>query len=163
VYTLWAWSSCSFNFMGWVGVGFEFRASCLQNRCSTLWVSPPVHIALFILELGVSRTICLGCPQIGILPISASQVSGIIGMSHQHPASFNFNVITHTSPPLQRPPTFDIFLPKPNFPPIISQPQFLENSCLCSPLCHGEALTLEDDKAVPSGHSIGYGEPPDHH
>jgi hypothetical protein len=35
---------------------------------------------------GVLITICLGWPQSEILLISASQVAGIAGMSHQHPA-----------------------------------------------------------------------------
>jgi hypothetical protein len=38
------------------------------------------------LEMGVSRTICLGYPQALILPISASQVAETTGMSHCHPA-----------------------------------------------------------------------------
>jgi hypothetical protein len=29
-----------------VGLGFEFRDSCLQSRCSTSWITPPVHFAL---------------------------------------------------------------------------------------------------------------------
>jgi hypothetical protein len=43
----------------------------------------PVHFALFILEMGVSQTICPGWPQIVNLPISAFQVARITGVSHQ--------------------------------------------------------------------------------
>jgi hypothetical protein len=46
-------------------------------------VIPLVHFALVILEMGVFlQNICLEWPWIPILPISASQVAGIIGMSH---------------------------------------------------------------------------------
>jgi hypothetical protein len=40
------------------GLGFEFRASFLQSKHSTSQVTPPVHFALVILEVGVSGTIC---------------------------------------------------------------------------------------------------------
>jgi hypothetical protein len=60
-----------------VRLGFEFRALWLQNRNSTTWATTPDHFALFILEIGVSRTICLGWPQISILPILAFQVPRI--------------------------------------------------------------------------------------
>jgi hypothetical protein len=32
-----------------VGLGFEFRSLHLQSRCSTVWATPPVYIALVIL------------------------------------------------------------------------------------------------------------------
>jgi hypothetical protein len=51
-------------------------------------------------EDGAWRTICLSWPQTWILPISASQVIRITGMSHQCPADQNYLVITHTFHPL---------------------------------------------------------------
>jgi hypothetical protein len=36
-----------------VGLGLELRASCLQRRCSTAQVTPPVHFVLLILEIRV--------------------------------------------------------------------------------------------------------------
>jgi hypothetical protein len=38
------------------------------------------------LEMGVSQTVCSGRPQTMILPISVSQVVGIMDVSHQCPA-----------------------------------------------------------------------------
>jgi hypothetical protein len=35
----------------WVGLGFEFRASCLQSRHSITWATPPVHLEIGSLEL----------------------------------------------------------------------------------------------------------------
>jgi hypothetical protein len=66
-----------------VGLEFELRALQLQSRYSTTYTTPPVHFALVILEMGVSGTIYLGWPQTSILPISASQVASITGMSHR--------------------------------------------------------------------------------
>jgi hypothetical protein len=43
-------------------------------------ILPPVHFALVILELGVSRSICLCWPQPSILLISASQIDRITGV-----------------------------------------------------------------------------------
>jgi hypothetical protein len=48
---------------------------------------PPVHFALVILDIGVSKTISLGWPQTVILQISTSQIARITGMSHQRPAA----------------------------------------------------------------------------
>jgi hypothetical protein len=62
---------------------FELRALCLQSRHSTTWLTPTVHFALDILEMGVLRTICPGYPWTMILWVSASQVDRITGMSHQ--------------------------------------------------------------------------------
>jgi hypothetical protein len=45
-----------------------------------------VHFALVILEMEVSWSICLCWLQTTILPISASQVARITGMSHLHEA-----------------------------------------------------------------------------
>jgi hypothetical protein len=39
---------------------------------------------LVVLEMGISQSICPGGPQTTILPISASQVARITGMSHQY-------------------------------------------------------------------------------
>jgi hypothetical protein len=54
-------------------LGFEFRALCLQSRCSTAWVTPPVHLASGYFGDGVPQTICMDWPQTLILPISTSQ------------------------------------------------------------------------------------------
>jgi hypothetical protein len=61
-----------------VGLGFELRASNLQSSHSA--VTPPVRFAL---QDGVLPTICPGWPRTTFLPISASQVARIIGVSHQ--------------------------------------------------------------------------------
>jgi hypothetical protein len=65
------------------GSGVWVQCFVLSKQCSTTWDIPPVHFALVILGDGVSWTICLGWPQILILPISASQVARITGSSHQ--------------------------------------------------------------------------------
>jgi hypothetical protein len=52
-----------------VGLGFELRGLCLQSRCSTAWVIPPVHFVLVILEIGDMDGLKL------ILLISAFQVA----------------------------------------------------------------------------------------
>jgi hypothetical protein len=78
-----AFFSLSFCFC-FEGLGFELRASRLQSRCCTTWATPPVHFALVLLEMGVSWTIFLGWPQTEILPILASQVARITGVSHWH-------------------------------------------------------------------------------
>jgi hypothetical protein len=44
-----------------------------------------LHLQCGYFEDGVLRIICLGCPQTLVLPISASQVAGIAGMSHWWP------------------------------------------------------------------------------
>jgi hypothetical protein len=49
---------------------------------------PPVHFALVILEMGSQQNICLGWPQTTTLPISASPVASITGVSHLHLATF---------------------------------------------------------------------------
>jgi hypothetical protein len=54
-----------FYFIFLVGLGFELKALSLQSRCSTAWVTPPVHFALVIfwrwlpLYLGFNLTHCL--------------------------------------------------------------------------------------------------------
>jgi hypothetical protein len=58
-----------------VGVEFELRVSHLQSRLYCLKPHP-------FLKMGVSETIYLGWPQNTILPISASQVVRIMGVSH---------------------------------------------------------------------------------
>jgi hypothetical protein len=51
--------SCNFFFPRWAGLGFEFRALCLQSRHSTTW--PHLQsILLCCFEDGVSRTVCPG-------------------------------------------------------------------------------------------------------
>jgi hypothetical protein len=67
-------------------LGFKLRASWVLGRHSTTWAMPPVHFAQVILEMGVFCII--SHPQTIILQISASQEARIIGMSHQHLASF---------------------------------------------------------------------------
>jgi hypothetical protein len=54
---------------------FELRASHLQTKHSTTWDTPPVHLGLIILEMGVSQTICEAWLWTAILLISASQVT----------------------------------------------------------------------------------------
>jgi hypothetical protein len=50
-------------------------------------VAPPVYFYSGYFGDGVSQTICLGYPQTVILPISASQVARITGVSYQCPAA----------------------------------------------------------------------------
>jgi hypothetical protein len=75
-------------------LGFELRASCLLYHLSHTF-SPFV---LVILEMGVSKTICLDWPPTVILPILASQVNRIIGMSHRHLALYYIfiNIVSTT-------------------------------------------------------------------
>jgi hypothetical protein len=70
-----------------LGLGLELRASHLQSQHPTTWATPPVHFALFILEMG---GIMKGWHQTSIVPISASQVARITGVSHWHSALFHF-------------------------------------------------------------------------
>jgi hypothetical protein len=69
-----------------VGLGFEFRASCQQSRHSKHLNHNYSPFCSGYFENGVLWIICLGWPRTGILLISVSQVVGITGMSHQHPA-----------------------------------------------------------------------------
>jgi hypothetical protein len=48
-------------------------------------------------EMESHNLFCLGWPGTSILPISASQVARIVGLSHQHPAHFvlAINLIVH--------------------------------------------------------------------
>jgi hypothetical protein len=48
---------------------------------------------LVVLEMGISQSICPGGPQTTILPISASQVARITGMSHQYRLDQYFDLI----------------------------------------------------------------------
>jgi hypothetical protein len=80
-----------------VELEFELRASCLQsNYTGGVALSLEPHLQSTLLWLfgdGVSQTICLECPRNAILPISASQVTRIKGVSHWHTAYlyiFNF-------------------------------------------------------------------------
>jgi hypothetical protein len=52
-------------------------------KAGALLLEQHLHFAVVILEMGVSRTICLGWPQTMILPILASQVARITSVSHQ--------------------------------------------------------------------------------
>jgi hypothetical protein len=73
---------CFVHFL--VGLGFELRALHLQSRSSTAWATPLVHFALVILEIGI---LVNNLPELAptlTLPISASQVAGITGLSHWH-------------------------------------------------------------------------------
>jgi hypothetical protein len=56
-----------------VGLGFQFMALCLSHTSSPL---------LWLIWGGVSQTISLGWPWNFILPISASKVARITGVSH---------------------------------------------------------------------------------
>jgi hypothetical protein len=49
------WTKDSNFFFFFSGFGFELRASSLLSRCSTAWVTPPVHFALIILEVDLSN------------------------------------------------------------------------------------------------------------
>jgi hypothetical protein len=78
-----------FDFILGVGLYFVLRASYLQSRSSTAWTTPPVHFARVTLEMGVS--ICPGWHQTAILPILASRVAKIPGVSRQLPSlQFDF-------------------------------------------------------------------------
>jgi hypothetical protein len=65
-----------------VALGFQLRALNSAKQSALMLEHIPIHLALVILEMGVIQTICLGCPSTVILPISASQVARITGMSH---------------------------------------------------------------------------------
>jgi hypothetical protein len=73
------------------GTGVELRAwYYLQIRRSLTWATPPVHFALVILEEGSKEVFAWsGLARTMILPISASQVVRITGMSQQGPATTN--------------------------------------------------------------------------
>jgi hypothetical protein len=60
----------SLVFFFFVGPGFELRAPCLQNTQSPVWVTLTAYFALVILEMGVSRSICLGEPPNASIPSS---------------------------------------------------------------------------------------------
>jgi hypothetical protein len=53
------------------------------------------HYARLLVEKG-SHWLCLGWPQTMILPISASQIPSITGMSHWHSAVIPLNVSKKT-------------------------------------------------------------------
>jgi hypothetical protein len=65
-----------------VGLGFELRALCWQSNSTTAWATPPVIFCSGYFGVGIPWTICPGWPWTTILPISASQIARIIGMSH---------------------------------------------------------------------------------
>jgi hypothetical protein len=75
-------------------LAFELRASCLQSRCSAAWVTPPVHFALIVLEMGGNLVNYL--PGLASnhdpppCPISATQVAKSIGVSYWHPTSIRY-------------------------------------------------------------------------
>jgi hypothetical protein len=113
-------------------LSIEFRTSCLLDRHSTAWDTPPFLFALVILETGshflprpawtmilpfytydchwndrlmppclaffsdwdggLTNYFCLHCPGKVILPISASQVARITGVSHGAGQSLIFKV-----------------------------------------------------------------------
>jgi hypothetical protein len=82
-----------FYFLFLVGQGLEYRVLSLQ-------VSGVLPLELYLQSIllwlfwrwrwGVSWTICSGWPWTKILPISASQVAGIIGVDPQYPAHLVF-------------------------------------------------------------------------
>jgi hypothetical protein len=66
-----------------VGLGSELRTELAKQALySVTWTIPPGHFALIILKMEVSQTVCLGWLLTVILPIWASQVDRITGMSH---------------------------------------------------------------------------------
>jgi hypothetical protein len=70
------------DFFFFLVLGFKLRASHLQVRCSTTWVTPPALFCDGYFQDRVSWTICLGWLWATILLISASWVARIIGVSH---------------------------------------------------------------------------------
>jgi hypothetical protein len=70
----------------WDRVSFYARAAWIvillfELPCRT-WMTDMYHYPQLLIEMGVSRTFCLGWPQTLILPISASLVARITGVSH---------------------------------------------------------------------------------
>jgi hypothetical protein len=63
-----------------VGLGFELRASYLQNRCCAAWPTPPVHY----FRNGVSGTICLHWPPTWISASQEARIKGQEGMNLQY-------------------------------------------------------------------------------
>jgi hypothetical protein len=72
-----------FLFFGWTGVWTQGFVLAKQVLYSLSYASSPFCSGCF--EDGILRTICLGWPQTLILPMSASQIVKITGMSHKHP------------------------------------------------------------------------------
>jgi hypothetical protein len=72
------------------GLGFEFRASCLLGRRCTSWTTLPALFCVGYFQDRVSWNACPSWPWTIVLLISASQVAGIIDMSHWHLAMLMF-------------------------------------------------------------------------
>jgi hypothetical protein len=75
-----------FIYLFFVRLGFELRVLCLQSRWSTAWTTLPAHFSLVIFGDGGLKNYLSGLALTLIFLISASQVAGIIGVSHQCPA-----------------------------------------------------------------------------
>jgi hypothetical protein len=80
------------------GLNWELRtckagALTLSHTSSTFW---SVYFDQFILEMGISRTICSGWPKATILLISAFQVARITGVHHCHRQVYAF-LFSHNS------------------------------------------------------------------
>jgi hypothetical protein len=89
---LW-WISFIHYFFG----GWDWGLNSGFHTCKVVTLSPgPCLLSIFalvIFEDGVLRTSCLGWLWTLILPISASQVARITGVSHWHPADFFYFLI----------------------------------------------------------------------
>jgi hypothetical protein len=75
----------------WVVLWFELRALLEEQVLCPLNHTSSSFCSGYFGDWGVSGTICLDWPQTVILPISASKVARIIGMSHQHPNALILN------------------------------------------------------------------------
>jgi hypothetical protein len=71
-------------------MGVYTQGSHSHSRWSTTLSTPPDHFVLVSLEMGASQTIHPDWPQTVILPISASQVARITGVSTGTQAPLNF-------------------------------------------------------------------------
>jgi hypothetical protein len=69
-----------------VNTGVWTQGLCLLGMCSTTWVSPPALLCVGYFQDRVLQTLCLDWLWTEILLISASWVSRITDISHQHPA-----------------------------------------------------------------------------
>jgi hypothetical protein len=69
-------------FFFFLGLGFELRASCLQSDTLYHLSNTSSPFCSGYLGDGILQIICLGWPRTMILPISASKVARITGVSH---------------------------------------------------------------------------------
>jgi hypothetical protein len=77
-----------FAFVQWLYIFIFLRYFDLDfgnSRCCAAWAMPPLHLALVMLEMGLLNYFPTWL-WTSVLPVSASWVAGIIGVSHLHPA-----------------------------------------------------------------------------